>query len=65
MQKNDKLNQDLDKMKVLSLQDLEHVNGGRGVLYPSPVQSTESINCGTVTGYENSTKSNGCPRETK
>ncbi len=65
MQGNSKQDLAQDKLKVLALQDLEHINGGRGVLSPMPVNSTESNNCGTVTGWELSTKSNGCPRETK
>jgi hypothetical protein len=46
-------------LKVLDLQTLmSDVQGGM------MVQSTESNNCGTVTGNETSSVSNGCPRET-
>ncbi|NDI85485.1 hypothetical protein [Undibacterium crateris] len=53
------------KMMVLDLQSIEHVSGGYVGDMEIAVQSTESISCGTVTANELSTKSNGCPRETK
>lgn len=54
-------NQKLDKSKVLNLQQLEQVSGGRAQDVVSPMDwSTSSNNCGTVGDDEWSTRSNGC-----
>ncbi|MBJ6984497.1 hypothetical protein [Luteimonas sp. MC1750] len=52
-----------DKMKVLSLQELEQVSGGRKGDVDAAAWSTMSRNCGGVGASEWSTISAGCPKE--
>ena len=56
------------KMMVLDLQSLTLVSGGRdsdGTFSPEMRPSNESMQCGSVTHNEDSTRSVGCTRETK
>ncbi len=54
-QNNDQsISNDIDKMKVLGLQELTEVAGG------AAAWSTDSVNCGTVGSDEWSTLSRGC-----
>lgn len=48
------------KVKVLSLQQLRQVSGGRGDVASPMAWSTQSNNCGTVGDNEWSTQSSGC-----
>lgn len=52
-----------DKMKVLSLQELEQVGGGRKGDVDAAAWSTMSRDCGGVGASEWSTISGGCPKE--
>lgn len=52
-----------DKMKVLSLQELEQVSGGRRGDVDAAAWSTMSRNCGGVGASEWSTVSAGCPKK--
>lgn len=52
-----------DKIKVLALQELEMVAGGRGNMMTPDAWSTASNNCGSVRPSEWSTVSNGCGKD--